>query len=382
MLRPLSIACVLTLPFAARAQGFQNQYGASRYEEAVAVLPTQAGLTVPLRHYREGAGHLLRLLRTSLTGGSPTFADIPQSGAVFPQAAVPAADGGLFICGSIIPTGRSDQDAWMVKLDPFGTVLWDWTSDAPGTAEELLDLTVLQDGRVLACGTRRAADADGLLLGLSATGSLEWSQTFGGELDQRLNALAVDGLGIVSVGSTSTFSGDRDVYLLRTDATGTEQWWQTWGGAANDDGRAVIRRSDGTFQWAGWTDGIPGGISNADGEQQRQVYSMALTAAGDTLWTRVYGDTLTGHAAFALTEAANGDVLLAGERGSVGRSDGLVLRTTAQGALVWTRTYGVLREDRLQAIVPMPDGGFVAAGRGFGVLGGQAVLLRKNASGQ
>lgn len=382
MLRSPIIACVFMLSPGLMAQGFQNQYGASRYEEAIAVLPAQTGLTVPLRHYREGAGHMLRLLRTSLTGGSPTYADIPMPGAVFPQASVATADGGQLVCGSIIPAGRSDQDAWVVKLDPFGTILWNWYDNDPGAAEELLDLTMLQDGRVIACGTRRTADADGLLVGLSATGALEWSQSFGGTLDQRLNALAVDDEGLVAVGSTSTFSGDRDVYLLRTDAVGVEQWWQTWGGAANDDGRDVIRRSDGSFQWAGWTDGIPGGISTVGGDQQRQVYTMAHTASGDTLWTRVYGDTLTDHAVHALVEAPNGDILLAGEQGTYGRSDGLVLRTTAQGAMVWIRTYGVLREDRLQAIALMPDGGFVAAGRGFGALGGQAVLLRKNVSGQ
>lgn len=364
------------------AQGFQNQYGAGRYEEGVAVLPSPNGITVAVRHHREGSGHLLRLLRTSLTGNAPSFADIELPGAVFPQGGAATSDGGLLVCGSIIPAGRSDQDALVVKLDAFGTVQWTWTSDDASSADEVLDVVVLQDGRVVACGTRRStADADGLLAALSPAGQLEWMQTYGGALDQRFNALAVDEAGILAVGATGTFSGDGDVFVLRTGNSGEELWWQTWGGSEQDEARDVIRRLDGSFQWAGFTDGIPGGISDANGAQRRQVYSMALAANGDTLWTRVLGDTLQDHAAFALAGTADGDVLLAGERGAFGRSDGLIYRLSVMGAPLWQRSYAIVREDRLQAIAPMPDGGLVAAGRGFGALGGQVVLLRKNASG-
>lgn len=378
---PTIIACC-ALPFLLCAQGFQNQYGGGRHEEGVAVVPTQAGITVAVRHYREGSGHLLRLLRTSLTGNAPAFSDIPLPGAVFPQGATATADGGLVVCGSLIPAGRSDQDALLVKLDPFGNVAWTWTGNDPFTAGELLDVQELQDGRIAACGTRRNnAGADGLLVQLSAGGQLQWSQAYGGALDQRLNALALDGQGILAAGSTSTFSGDHDVYVLRTDQDGAEQWWQTWGGIREDEARDVVRRSDGSFQWAGFTDEVPGGITDADGAQRRQVYTMVMTAAGDTLWTRVLGDTLQDHAAFALVNTAEGDVLLAGERGTTGRSDAVIYRLSMMGATLWRRVYGIIREDRLQAIATMPDGGLVATGRGFGALGGQVVLLRKNSNG-
>lgn len=379
---PFVLLICIALSATLAAQGFQNQYGGGRYEEGVAVAVTGSNITVAVRHHREGSGHLLRILRTSLTGNAPVFSDITLPGAVFPQGAAPAADGGLVVCGSLIPNGRNDQDALLLKLDPFGAVAWTWTSNNASASEELLDVQLMQDGRVLACGTRRGnADADALLLQLSPTGQLQWSQTYGDGLDQRLHALVEDGQGIVAVGSTSTFSGDSDAYVLRTEMEGTEQWWQTWGGIRDDEAMDVVLRPDGSFQWAGYTDELPGGIADANGMQHRQVYTMALTASGDTLWTRVLGDTLMDHAAFALVNTGGGDVLLAGERGAVGRSDAVVHRMTLMGTPLWRRTYGILREDRLGSIAMMPDGGFVSTGRGFGALGGQVILLRKNSSG-
>lgn len=364
------------------AQSFQGNYGAGKYEEGVAVLVDVQAITSVVRHYREGYGYGIQLLRTSLNGTNPVTIDIALPGAAFPQSAVRSVDGDIVICGSIIPTGRYDHDALLLKVSPAGSTAWTWTSANPSGEEQFLCVDVLDDGYAAGGTWRHGVDSDALLARFNASGALQWQQHYGSPQDDRVTGIAHDANGLVAAGSNTSTAGDLDAFILRTDLQGTQQWQHTWGGQEDDAAADVIARADGSFVWAGYTDSYPIGDTTAQGERFRHVYAMAINITGDSLWTAKYGDTVRNRQGWTLLQATNNELLFAGENELGHRSNAFTIRAGSTGALIWERTYPLQRTDRLRDLLLMPDGGFIGTGKCTGPQGGQVLLLRKNSSGQ
>src|SRR5690606_37382576 len=68
------------------------------------------------------------------------------------DALVPAGDGGFFMSGSTESKGAGRKDAWLVRIDAEGAVLWDQRYGDQFDAE-FTALTALPDGGVLSGGS-------------------------------------------------------------------------------------------------------------------------------------------------------------------------------------------------------------------------------------
>lgn len=365
----------------AQAQGFLSSYGQARHQEAVAIVPDATGITAVVRDASLANGPVrIRLLRTDLQGGSPQWSDVDLAGSCFVQGAVASGDGNLVVCGSCIRPGRSDHDALLAKVSPTGVVLSSWLSDTPGQEEQLLGLERTADGGCIAAGVwRGSADRDALLTRFDAAGQPLWAHHYGTTGDELLRAVTAHDGGFTAVGRLLNFGGSTDTYTLHTDAAGTEQWWHSWGGAQNEELFDVVGIGPNVVM-AGHTDTY--GPTTHQGRHFRNVYVLAMESDGDTLWTRALGDTLSDNGAQTLTMAQNGDLLFGGVRGKEDPTEALVLRATATGTLLWKRSYPKERAGEVQDIRPLADNGFLAAGRCFGPLGGQVLLLKKDPQGQ
>ncbi|MEO7082101.1 MAG: hypothetical protein ABIY71_11260 [Flavobacteriales bacterium] len=372
-------AIPLLLSTAVSAQGFQLQYGGANLQEAVATINDAQGYSTLVREtYTSGDRVRIRLLRTDLQGQNQQWYDVGITGACFVHAAVPSTDGKILLCGSRIAPGRSDQDALIAKISHTGEVLWSWTSNTPDEQEELRDLKQTTDGGIIACGTHRGnADSDVLLVRTDATGDLQWQQHYGTSGEESGNGVAFDNDGYMIAGRIGGFSGDLDAYIVRTDSDGNELWWQSWGGVKNDLLKGIVQSAS-MFVMAGYTDSYGPQIG---AQHVRSVYMIAMNAAGDTLWTRTIGELGAACSAEDIQVTTNGDFLLAGQSGNSHLTNGMVMRVSDTGNQLWKRTYNLGNEDLLHGLTLLPDGGFIAAGRSFGPGSMQAVLVRKNASG-
>ncbi len=381
VLLPCTFLCTQVL----FAQSFQNNYGAGKYEEGVAVVADLTGITTVVRHYREGYGYGVQLFRTSLSGTDPVTLDIPMPGAAFPQSAMLASDGDIVIGGSIIPLGRHDHDAFLLKVTTSGSTVWSWTSANADLEEQFLCVDVLDDGYAAGGVRRSGAESDGLIARFNGAGTLLWQNHFGTPADEQVNGIAHDADGLVAVGSKHYALGDqpdKDVFTVRTDMQGTEQWQRIWGGLEEDAATAIIARADGSFVWAGYTDSYPVGDTTAQGDRFRHVFAMAINTAGDSIWQATFGDTSRNRKAWTLLETTANELLFAGENDLAHRSDAFTIRSSSTGTLIWERTFPLQRTDRLKDLLLMPDGGFIGTGKCTGPQGGQVLLLRKNGTGQ
>lgn len=82
-----------------------------------------------------------------------------------------------------------------------------------------------------------------------------------------------------------------------------------------------------------------------------------------SVFPRTYGGALTDFA-MAVLAAKDGGYLLGGISQSLGKGggDAWVVKTSANGTVLWSKNYGSAVEDRVNSIVQTPDGGYILAG--------------------
>ena len=133
--------------------------------------------------------------------------------------------------------GSGGQDAWVLRIDSEGNLLWDKTFGGAGNDAVSSIIPAPGGGFVLAGFTfsSGSGNSDGWLFKIDDSGSQVWSWTYGGtELDYLRNLNTTADGGIVAIGSTDSFGNQGDIWLVKTDAGGNTLWQKRYRGQGND----------------------------------------------------------------------------------------------------------------------------------------------------
>ena len=281
--------------------------------------------------------------------------------------------------GGFVFVGDSAADAWIVKTDADGVVQW---SRVFGGAVDYRGHSVVQtgDGGFIVAGTAYTTNQAGQvwLWKSDPGGAEEWSRTFGGvENDVGACVRQTQDGGFILVGSTSSYSvGGRDIWLIKTDAQGGTIWRKTFGGAGHDEGLCVQQDSEGGY--------IVAGRTNSSGAGDYDAWLLRIDAEGTEVWSRTYGGAGSDAAnAVCLTE--DNACVFTGGRFYSGQNDDLsLLKISADGDLIWERTFGGTEYDEGFGAQQTTDGGFAVVGVTMSYRpGDQDVwLLRTGAGGE
>ncbi|MCW5897887.1 MAG: hypothetical protein KIT10_01350 [Flavobacteriales bacterium] len=372
----VAIATVRTLH---GQSSFTQLLGGMYAQDGVGVMPTATGWMVAARIYDPGARRYRPfLMHCGSNGQLNGQAELPLNGAVFLQAMAMGTGDDRFIAGSSFAPGRTDHDGVLIKLDAQANVLWAVRPDLPGQ-QQYLGVASLPDGGAVVCGVSvTGATHDVLVARFDAQGGVLWTQVFPSIFDEEANGVAVDATGLVIAGRRMNAGGASDAMAMRLDLQGALQWDNSTGSALNETAKAVVRAPDGRFILAGHTDGL--GPQDHLGRRKRCVHLIKLDHNGDTLWTRVHGDTIFNRAAHAIALASNGDLIIGGERYRSAIGDAMAMRCGTNGQLSWERAYETGKEAKLLHVHALAQG-FVASGWSFAELGRQVLLLRRNDQG-
>lgn len=188
-------------------------------------------------------------------------------------------------------------------------------------------------------------------------GQTTFQKTYNGEVAfdfGRSVQQTTDG-GFIITGETSLGAGPSDMYLLKTNSEGTIQWAKSFGGAGNESGYCVQQTSDGGFIIIGNTDTyVAGGAWD--------MYLVKTTSDGTLQWSKTFGGTAVEEGR-SVQETNDGGFIITGYTTSLGAGDVYLVKTASDGTLQWTRNYGsLLGNDIGQAVKQTNDGGFIITG--------------------
>jgi len=288
-------------------------------------------------------------------------------------------------------------DAWIVKLDSRGTIQWQRCLGG-SSGDFALAVCHAHDGGYIVAGGTSSCDgdvvglhqggydwADGWVMKLDTTGSIEWQRTLGGDGHETFSGIlpTPDGCYIV-VGYTNSRNGDvaglhdtarigvGDVWVVKLDRSGATLWQRLVGGTAGDDrgaGQGILHDGRGGAIFTARTHSVDGDAQapERDGAvpsepQRSDTWIIHVDSSGTVRRQRRLGGRQTEEAG-TLVALANGRLCLASSTQSVeselgeprGGVDGwLVVLDTAWRATFQQR-FGGSRNDGFYAMEATSD---------------------------
>ncbi len=218
----------------------------------------------------------------------------------------------------------------------------------------------------------------GLLSIIELAAQQKCSVTIGGAgSDQALYAIETQDGGYALVGWTNSFGGGGwDLYLVKTNAQGVIQWTRTYGGPGDEADCSIEELADGGFVIASRT--------NSSGAGSTDFFILRTEADGALRWARTYGGA-DWDEAHSLCTDGQGDIYITGYSNSfgAGAQDVVVMRLDSEGAMKWVRTCGTADSERGHKIQLLANGDLLVAAetRGAGAGGWDLLLMRFTGDG-
>lgn len=264
------------------------------------------------------------------------------------------ADGGCVLVGSTESFGTGDRDIYLVRTDANGDTLWTRTYGGAGF-DSGWEVEPTADGGFIFCALQ---DLHALVVKVDESGQLEWAT----ELPDIAWAIEQTTDGDYMIAGSMSMGNHSDMRVTRLTTAGQPAWTKTYGTVLgnvelNDQALDIRPTSDGAFVVYGC-----GGASPLLGTYNDH-YLVKIDAAGDTLWTRRYGNE-DNQAGWSAEGTSDGGLILLGTTMVAGESCYEVLKTDAIGTLQWSTTLpGEGGADEGYEIHQTPDGGYAFSGR-------------------
>jgi hypothetical protein len=113
-------------------------------------------------------------------------------------------------------------------------------------------------------------------------------------------------------------------------------------------------------------------------------FLIKTDANGDITWAKTYGGT-NNDRAYSVQQTSDGGYIVAGYTWSfsMGYYDIFLIKTDANGNVIWAKTYGEIDWDKAYSVHHTSDGGYIVAGstESFGAGGRDIFLIKTDANG-
>ena len=272
-------------------------------------------------------------------------------------------------------------DAWMVKLDASGNIIFSKTfggsdDDAAYGVIQTIDLGYAFAGDSksdMIAGNDNRGGYDCYVGKVNNAGSTVFQRLYGGSDDESLKSIAQTPNGdLYAAGETESNNfdvsgnhGGYDFYVLRMRKTGVLTWARTYGGTTNDNAHSIIS-SGKSIVIVGETESNNGDVPENNGGDDYWVLKIKITGA--TIFSKVFGgetsdiarsiiNTGGGYIVVGESESASGDV-----SSNFGNDDYWFIKLSTNGNLMYEQNYGGAITDIAYAVTQTQDGNYVVAG--------------------
>lgn len=293
------------------------------------------------------------------------------------QSLVQTTDGGYALTGYAMSSdgdgsnNNGFHDNWVVKLDAQGNIEWEKsfgfsghdhsydiveTTDGGLFFSGFLDITLAkEDGYTDKGNTSTTAHGVGEFWGtkIDAQGNIQWRKYFGGTNNDRSHAVvqSYDG-GFVLSGFTESDDfdikasrGSYDFWVVKIDAQGEMLWERSFGGSGIEIAYDMAKTTDNGYVVVGNTFSSDKDVAKNLGESD--VWMIKIDDNGNLVWERNFGG-IAFDAAQSVALSADGGFIVSGNSKSqgidvsanLGENDIWLIKTDAQGKMVWQKTFG------------------------------------------
>lgn len=262
------------------------------------------------------------------------------------------SDNGFLLVGYSRSFGEGQTDWYVIKTDSSGDPEWSRTYGGENF-DECFSAIENQEGYSLAGFTWSfgAGQKDFYLMQIDRRGQVVWEETYGTEDFEfcRNHVTTVDGGYALTGYSIDPVDHSKDIWLVITDSEGNMDTETSFGGRFNDDAYGMIRTSDDSYLMVGYS------IEEEDGDSDG--FAVRTSADGDLVWEKTYGGD-RDDIFQSVTEAEAGGYLLVGSTYSFGEGlmDGYMVRIDQDGNEIWSTTFGGNQTDEFLSAVATQSG--------------------------
>ena len=259
------------------------------------------------------------------------------------------------------PYYGNTEDVYIGKIDTGGKNIWVHTYAGTST-DEANAIIQTMDGKYAIAGMTSSSDGnfknknngrgDAFIMKLDTAGKMLWEKTFGGDsLDEATTLVQTPDSGYLLVGNTRSADsnlsfrhGGMDIWVLKLNKNGIQQWEKTYGGTGDEDAKSIIRASDGGFVIFGTTTSSDHDISQLHGNADIWIFKIDIK--GKLIWEKTFGGSDEERAGSIVTTNDSSYVFI----GSTLSNDGDVkinkgsidvwVVKIKDSTLIWEKTYG------------------------------------------
>ena len=166
-----------------------------------------------------------------------------------------ATQDGFVLFGLTYSNAYGESNAWVVKIDANGNVVWNKTYsnaiDSAATSGALAP-----DGNYMVAGYTKSQGNNNysfLLMQIDPNGNMIWNKTYGETGSQEASAMTKAPDGYVIVGDTQSPDSNIHAWVVKVDWNGTMLWAKTVGGKNADSPYFISPSEDGGYLVGGFT---------------------------------------------------------------------------------------------------------------------------------
>ncbi len=260
-----------------------------------------------------------------------------------------------------------NENAWIVKLNQSGSILWQKnfnecnemieTSDKGFIVSVLIDTIVVQNNTTSSFKIKKVRK-------INQNGEIEWQKNIEGSKIIK----TIDGNYFIY--TESNWSKDADIRYWKINQQGDILWEKKIGGRATDFAKNVQQTSDGGYILTGITLSNDGDVSGNHG--QSDAWLVKLNSNGEIQWQKCIGGTGYEESYLTVVQIKDGSYLVSTDYtyssngnfiGSHGESSDIwIAKLNDLGVILWEKCIGGSGSDFLSTFISTSDGGFLLSG--------------------
>ncbi len=270
----------------------------------------------------------------------------------------------LFSCGSLYKNSKLYANLLKFSLD--GNLLLDTLYNPLGTWSEFESILALDDGNFFLIGSKEVSigNLNAWLVKIDPNGNILWEQTYGdSNYDGGVSIIKSGNQFLISAGKTDLSNLKLDIWLIMIDENGSIVWENTYGGSLYDGGNAIILENGNILIL---------GTKEYDNDHKVAIVSK-LDISGNLIWYKEFYKltVLNAQSSFGIgVELEDNSIILTGitrENDLITDNPiGLLLKINSQGDSIWSRFYQIRNNDNyLNDLKSLENGDFLMVGYVF-----------------